>query len=916
MWKDLPQGMPEAQAAYERNYNGGFDEYIYLAGIDRTDFGVGDRVRVIATELRVRETAGGNVIGLVRAGDTGTVLSGPQRARNVDDGLDYRWWEIRWDNGLQGWSADRRYVLNPAGIDLADGVFEDLGMTSNDWVTVEFLWTAKNIKEAGRWAAGYWQMVPYGWQTFTLTLTAPSTAGMYTLKAVGCSGHGTYNYFGVNWDDPRYDGGFCGHRPEELDWNFYEIYATSSINVNVYTVSVTIVEVRAIDTMDPVGPWSAADFYAKVSIDGVDFSSQVRSNDDDIYPEWTFSRTVSKTIVPIHIEIWDSDSPLSDDHVDINRNSNHNDLDLLFDAATQSLTGDVTFGYSRGGGGDGNRAEIWFNVGLDNGDRDGDGLFDSWEINGIHMNDDGIVDLNLPALGANPDHKDIFVEIDWMEDATHSHRPMAGVSQAVINAFANAPVTNPDGTSGINLHIDESNSVPHQNELAIWAGFDAIKAANFDPNRRFVYHYCLFIHNIQGLDGTSGIAEFPGNDFVVSLGSWTGGVGTIQQQEGTLMHELGHNLNLGHGGGDHINYKPNYLSIMNYFFQMSGIPPTGRLDYSRNALPNLDENSLNENIGIQDGTDNTNYYSPTGTILVGQGTGPIDWDADGIIETNVQADINRDGRRTVLTGYNDWANILYNARGRSDFEDGIHITSELLTELDIATYESMKRESVEKFAEGPQAIPLYTKINWTLYYIMTNVHDFEIYNITVKDYFGANLDVTLVSLTKGTYLQSTNKARRQQRFEWSINELKPYETVVLKLQVSTGKNPAGNQEYTTAGLCILNSGATAKWFNATGKMDSATTSQISVWAGVTVSDTNGAIAGYVYNGRTGDPLSGCTVELRNADGTVIISVVTDKNGFYSFSMLTPGEYIVTSMGQSYTVTVTAEQVTEVDFKSN
>ena len=27
-------------------------------------------------------------------------------------------------------------------------------------------------------------------------------------------------------------------------------------------------------------------------------------------------------------------------------------------------------------------------------------------------------------------------------------------------------------------------------------------------------------------------------------------VGTIPQQAGTFMHELGHNLNLGHGGGD------------------------------------------------------------------------------------------------------------------------------------------------------------------------------------------------------------------------------------------------------------------------------------------------------------------------------------------------------------------------------
>jgi hypothetical protein len=32
-------------------------------------------------------------------------------------------------------------VLNPAGIDLADGAFWDgLGMTDNDWVDVNLLW--------------------------------------------------------------------------------------------------------------------------------------------------------------------------------------------------------------------------------------------------------------------------------------------------------------------------------------------------------------------------------------------------------------------------------------------------------------------------------------------------------------------------------------------------------------------------------------------------------------------------------------------------------------------------------------------------------------------------------------------------------------------------------------------------------
>ena len=62
-WRDLPQGLPQAQAAYKEDYNDGKDQ------------------------------------------------------------------------------SDRK-VLNPAGIDLADGLFWDaLGLKDNSWVTVDYLWT-------------------------------------------------------------------------------------------------------------------------------------------------------------------------------------------------------------------------------------------------------------------------------------------------------------------------------------------------------------------------------------------------------------------------------------------------------------------------------------------------------------------------------------------------------------------------------------------------------------------------------------------------------------------------------------------------------------------------------------------------------------------------------------------------------
>jgi hypothetical protein len=39
--------------------------------------------------------------------------------------------------------------------------------------------------------------------------------------------------------------------------------------------------------------------------------------------------------------------------------------------------------------------------------------------------------VDLPALGANPFHKDIYVEVDWMEAADHTHRSIASGIAAV-----------------------------------------------------------------------------------------------------------------------------------------------------------------------------------------------------------------------------------------------------------------------------------------------------------------------------------------------------------------------------------------------------------------------------------------------------------------------------------------------------
>jgi hypothetical protein len=255
-------------------------------------------------------------------------------------------------------------------------------------------------------------------------------------------------------------------------------------------------------------------------------------------------------------------------------------------------------------------------------DRDADGLPDVWEETGVTVAGQFI---DLPAMGADPDRADVFLHVDWMADATHDQRPDPEAIRRVVEAFARAPFTAPTGAMGIALHVDagpdsvmrapdtpwgalsRARRLPWRDNLGRfvdgtydWSEFLAIKSAPdgfLASGRAPVFRYAIFAHFHDRDDpkgsGASGISRgIGGTDLLVTLGNFTRGVGTAREQAGTLMHELGHNLGLRHGGDDDTNFKPGYASVMNYAFQMSGITRGGErgvLDYSRGTPAVLDE---------------------------------------------------------------------------------------------------------------------------------------------------------------------------------------------------------------------------------------------------------------------------------------------------------------------------------------
>lgn len=282
----------------------------------------------------------------------------------------------------------------------------------------------------------------------------------------------------------------------------------------------------------------------------------------------------------------------------------------------------------------------------------------------------GTIDgLDLPAMGASPLRKDIFVECDWFagvfEGRTEDFRPTPASVARLVAAFADAPVQNPYGLGdGVSIHLDYGqgggftggNLLPGAPVFIDFGDeFDAYKVVFFDPRRLGYFHYAIFANRYNSAsNNSSGVAEINGDDFMVTMAYYF----SSYNQSQTVMHELGHNLGLLHGGYNNVNRKPNYNSVMNYRHQFPGADTNGdtfgdgRLDYSFGVNYDLDEAALFEPLGV------------LGT--------PVDLDGDGVISpTPVARNINctvstqpcgsgvgcEDLVCTVLLDSNDWSGI-------------------------------------------------------------------------------------------------------------------------------------------------------------------------------------------------------------------------------------------------------------------
>jgi len=380
-------------------------------------------------------------------------------------------------------------------------------------------------------------------------------------------------------------------------------------------------------------------------------------------------------------------------------------------------------------------------------DSDHDGLLDCWETDRstgsqpikyyIDFDCNGTPDIDLTYGGTltapNPSVKDVYVEIDYMAGT----QPNAAALNTLRTQFALANVQGAGAAStGVNLHyqVDDQVNSDTINPVSTpfapctssgFAGdvsFDDWKTTAATPQgvpgffgtaadrtagttrlraKALFFRYGLIAHGLTGSSPTTpselmGCAELPGNDFIIGVAGLLGGYVVPENQEGILMHELGHNMNLRHGGNINLDNQPNFVSVMNSSLIMNVKQPSRPLDFSRSSLPWTEVAGIVNINGIPQSKVVGSLFWSGGTISAGTAfataantTQPTAFNFGTTTDAAARSlDVNGDGLITALPGGypipgisldgsstgGDWANIVLNFRETSDYAAGVHLS--------------------------------------------------------------------------------------------------------------------------------------------------------------------------------------------------------------------------------------------------
>ncbi len=414
-------------------------------------------------------------------------------------------------------------------------------------------------------------------------------------------------------------------------------------------ITIDILAIRALDEIDSLLP----NFYLKIFFNEDEFASPVWENNSYLYDCWSVSKDVDDNVemVNISIELWNKGSTC-DQICDISKQKNVDDngytANLFYSLKTGRWHGEDYYigdasGYGRLNGCDDgsiyedeNDAELWFdinqndfdgdelsyymessiygtdpqisNLGEDN---DNDGLPIEWEhhwgFNPLIWEDHYSLDPDRDSLndteeylmreyGADPFRKDVFLEMDFMENGS-------GGEQIEVPDETFEILKNPFNRRNIVFHsdfqVEGGELIPfddfaeNKDLLNIYNNF--FLHNDSENYRRGVFHYGIVVFYRKPSMAFSGDVSpfygyFPGtNSFVISKSSpdyyyyyFNEEISIAQLYAYNFMHELGHHFGIRFGkpfGCDNILsskiWQPgfwrfaHYKSIMNYRYVFS-----------------------------------------------------------------------------------------------------------------------------------------------------------------------------------------------------------------------------------------------------------------------------------------------------------------------------------------------------------
>lgn len=183
-------------------------------------------------------------------------------------------------------------------------------------------------------------------------------------------------------------------------------------------------------------------------------------------------------------------------------------------------------------------------------DADGDGFRDT-----VEASDQGLMQ------HADPQQKDIFIEISY---ANESLAPSNESLNRLQQAFDNAPVENPNGEDGIQVHIVRSDEPDPTAPTTISPRdyhSDVTNGAGYWETQDQGTYHVLMVDRIEEKESWTSGVTYPSEDAIIIRQQNDAGTGD------SIMHEIGHQFGLLRGeyiGVDGLMDWERYPSTMNY----------------------------------------------------------------------------------------------------------------------------------------------------------------------------------------------------------------------------------------------------------------------------------------------------------------------------------------------------------------